>query len=128
MVQRTQPIFVLNNEWIKVTVEFDKRKQKKQTTIEPNPWKNNNKLSNQDQEIKLFGTHTILVHSIAMFLIVTLLMFLLTICVMNFLDYTPEYFKSIPITFSASNSSIIAENVAIPEEEDFTDVPGRPIK
>ena len=128
MVQRTQPIFVLNNEWIKVTVEFDNKKQKKQTAIEPNPWKNNDKLSNQDQEIKLFGTHTILVHSIAMFLIVSLLMFLLTICVMNFLNYTPEYFKSIPITFSASNPSIIAEDIAIPEEEDFTDVPGRPIK
>jgi hypothetical protein len=63
MVQRTQPIFVLNNEWIKVTVEFDNKKQKKQTAIEPNPWKNNDKLSNQDQEIKLFGTHTILVFS-----------------------------------------------------------------
>ena len=113
---------------MKVTVEFDNKKQKKQTAIEPNPWKNNDKLSNQDQEIKLFGTHTILVHSIAMFLIVTLLMFLLTICVMNFSNYTPEYFKSIPITFSASNPSIIAEDIAIPEEEDFTDVPGRPIK
>ena len=47
---------------------------------------------------------------------------------MNFLNYTPEYFKSIPITFSASNPSIIAEDIAIPEEEDFTDVPGRTIK
>ena len=127
MVQRTLPIFVLTNEWIKVTVAFDKA-EKKQTAIEPNPWKKIENLSNQDKEIKLFGSHTILVHSIAMFLIVSLLMFLVTICVMNFLNYTPEYFKSIPVALGESNPSIIAEDIAIPEEEDFTDVPGRPVK
>ena len=81
-------------------MEFDNRKEKKQKKIEPDPWKNIDIISNQDEEIKLFGTHTVLVHSIAMFLIVTLLMILLAICIMNFLNYTPEYFKSIPITFS----------------------------
>ena len=123
----TLPIFILTNEWIKITIAFDKA-EKKQNAIEPNPWKKLKHLSNQKEEVKLFGSHTILVHSIMMFLIVSLLMFLVTICVINFLNYTPGYFKSIPVTFGNSNPSIIAEDTAIPEEGDFTDVPERLVK
>jgi hypothetical protein len=127
MVQKTLPIFILTNEWIKITIAFDKA-EKKQNAIEPNPWKKIEHLSNQKEEVKLFGSHTILVHSIMMFLIVSLLLFLVTICVINFLNYTPGYFKSIPVTFGNSNPSIIAEDTAIPEEGDFTDVPERLVK
>ena len=44
-----------------------------------------------------------------------------------------EYYRrrtqwSIPVTFGNSNPSIIAEDTAIPEEGDFTDVPERLVK
>ena len=55
-------------------------------------------------------------------------MFLVTICVMNFLHYTPEYFKSIPVTLGDSSTSIIAEDIAIPEDRDFPGVPERLVK
>ena len=94
--------------------------------------KNIDIVSNQDKEIRLFGSHTILVHSIAMFFIVTILIMMLAICIMNFLHYTPAYFQNHPFRFRSSTPSInaddIADNVAFPEEGDFTNVGDRPVK
>ena len=127
LVKKTIPIFVMENDWIKVTVAFAKGKVQDQANKEPNPWKNDVMIPDQNVDIKIFGSHTVHVHSIAMFVIIILLIIMLAICVMNFLNYTPEYFKSFPITFSSSNPSIIADNDAIPEGEDFTNVQGRPV-
>ena len=89
---KIKPVFVLDTELLKATIRFEENQNKKQEHQEPNPWHQINTISNKD-DIKVFGNHTILVHSIAMFLILSLLLILLAICVMNFLHYTPKFLQ-----------------------------------
>ena len=90
---------------------------KEQEKNPSNPW---NKMditpSDEDDEVRLFGNHTILVHSIAMFFVVTLLALLLAICIMNYLDYMPEPFRSLLAKFGSSQQSVVADSVATPED------------
>ena len=89
---KIKPVFVLDTELLKATIRFEENQNKKQEHQEPNPWHQINTISNKD-DIKVFGNHTILVQSIAMFLILSLLLILLAICVMNFLHYTPKFLQ-----------------------------------
>ena len=57
-----------------------------------------------DHGIRIFGSHTILVHSIGLFFIFTTLLMLLTICLMNFFNCIPEHFKPALPTNESSNS------------------------
>jgi hypothetical protein len=41
---------------------------------------------------------------------------LFVICIMNYLDYVPEPFRSFPIKFGSSQQSVIADFVATPED------------
>ena len=65
-----------------------------------------------DHGIRIFGSHTILVHSIGLFFIFTTLLMLLTMCLMNFFNYIPEHFKPILTTNESSNS--LAEDALHP--------------
>ena len=116
-INKTSAVSVLESEWLKVTVKFDIKKSRKEQEKDPsNPW---NKMditpSNEDDEVRLFGNHTILVHSITMFLIMTLIMILLAICIMNYLDYVPEPFRSLPAKFASSQRSVVDDSVATPD-------------
>jgi hypothetical protein len=117
-INKTSAVAVLESEWLKVTVKFDSKKSKKeQQKDRSNPW---NRMDiapdNEDDEVRLFGNHTILVHSIVLFFVVTLLMILLAICIMNYLDYRPEPFRSLPAMFGSSQQSVVADSVATPED------------
>ena len=54
----TKPIFVLDSEWLKMTVLFDKNNKKQIAQLEPNPWLTME--SNKDEEkVRIFGSYTI---------------------------------------------------------------------
>jgi hypothetical protein len=115
-INKTSTVSVLDNEWLKVTVKFDK-KSKKEQDKDPNPWNRIGfEANSEDEEVKLFGSHTILVHSISMFLVVILLLILFAICIMNFLKHMPASFKSLPGKIGLSQPSVVAESIATPED------------
>ena len=114
----TTKITILNNDWIKVVTEFDNKKdiaKKEKNNEEPDPWNKVKILQVDDDDIRIFGSYTIFVHSLAMLFIVTILILLLTICVMNFFDYIPEQFKPVAPAIGSSNTSMNAESIAAPE-------------
>ena len=86
-------VTVLDNEWLKVMLQFNKHQQQ-QRDDDQDPWSQVRIIPNTE-DVKLFGSYTILIHSIGIFFIVTILLLLLTICIMNFLDYIPEQLRTI---------------------------------
>ena len=120
LVHQTKPIILLDSEWIKVEVAFDKGIRNKLSQEEPNPWHNIDIISNHEEEVRLFGSHTVLVHSIAMFIIISIVIIMLSICVTNCLLYTPIHSSSIHLDSIFCKEDIILKNNAIPEEEVFS--------
>ena len=116
-INKTKRITLLNNEWIKVAVEFDGRRKKKNQPLDIPSWADLNNITTyfMDEDVKLFGSYTILVHSITIFFIVTILSLLLTICIMNFCDYIPERFKTIPDIIESPQPPGDAESIASPD-------------
>ena len=107
-----------DSEWLKVTLKFDNNELKKEQERNPsNPWHRLDIAPNiEKEEVRLFGHHTVLVHSIAMFFVMTLILFMFAICVMNYLDYVPEPFRSFPSKFVSSQQSVVVDFVATPAE------------
>merc|ERR1712008_666525 len=64
--------------------------------------------SNYKDDIRIFGSHTILVQSILMFLILSFMFMLLSICVMNFLHYTPKFLQDRATSVKGSALSLHA--------------------
>jgi hypothetical protein len=110
----------LNNEWIKVAIKFDEEnpispQESEQPPVIPSWTDFDNITDLLDEDIKIFGSYTILIHSITMFFIITLLSLLMTICIMNFFDYIPERFKTLPIIVESPQPPVDAESMASPE-------------
>jgi len=124
LVHQTKPIFVFESDWLKVVVAFDNRKTNQLIQEEPNPWQNIDIISNHEEEVRLFGSHTVLVHSVAMFLVTIIIFIMLAICVLNCLHYTPTYFQQHAFPNRSDSISLqecgINIDTAIPEEEVFT--------
>ena len=127
---KAKPLFLLDNQLIKVLVAYDEKEQEGKDQ-EPNPWHQMDIDSNKD-DIRIFGNHTILVHSIMMFLILSFMIMLLSICVMNFLNYTPDFLKEQLPPIEDSASSLHAPNdpvvFALGDEMDFSSDADRPVK
>ena len=87
-------VTLVDNEWLKVILQFDIN-QKETEDEDQDPWAQVRVIPDQNEDVKLFGSYTILIHSIVLFLIATLLLSLLTICLMNFFDYIPEQLRAI---------------------------------
>ena len=92
-------------DWLKMAMKFDKTINRL-ITHKPHPLDHLLNLTNpiEDHGIRIFGSHTILIHSIGLFFIFTTLLMLLTICLMNFFNYIPEHFKPTLPTNDSSNS------------------------
>ena len=121
---KIKPVTVLDSELLKATIRFEENQNKIQYHQEANPWTQMD--SNVEKEdIRIFGNHTIFVHSISMFLILSLLLLLLAICVMNFLHYTPKFLQEHLLSFDGSTASFNDhpedQDTALNEEGDFTD-------
>ena len=100
-----------------MAVEFDGRKTMKDQPLDMPSWADLENITTHfmEEDVKIFGSYTILVHSITMFFIVTILSLLLTICIMNFFDYIPERFKTIPAISESPQPPVDAESIASPE-------------
>ena len=109
-----------------------KKKKKEKNNQEPNPWHHMEINSNNEDDIRIFGSHTILVHSILMFLILSFMLMLLSICVMNFLHYTPKFLQDHIVSVKGFASSLHAhpnqDDLALGEGVDFTNDTDRPVK
>jgi hypothetical protein len=119
-INKTKQITILNNEWIKVAIKFDEEnpispQESEQPPVIPSWTDFDNITDLLDEDIKIFGSYTILIHSITMFFIITLLSLLMTICIMNFFDYIPERFKTLPIIVESPQPPVDAESMASPE-------------
>ena len=109
------------------------KKRGKKITRSPSLGAHNMEISsNNEDDIRIFGRHTILVHSVLMFLILSFMLMLLSICVMNFLHYTPKFLQDHIMSIRGSASSLHAhpnqDNIALGEEVDFTNDTDRPVK
>ena len=80
-----------------MTVAFDRNNKKVVSQEEPNPWLTINSV--QDKEVRLFGSHTILVNSIFIFVVTIIIILMLGICLINCLHYPPPFLKDQPFSF-----------------------------
>ena len=87
-------VTLVDNEWLKVILQFDTN-QRQTEDDDQDPWSQVRIIPDEDEDVKLFGSYTIFIHSIALILIVTLLLSLLSICLINFFDYIPEQLRAI---------------------------------
>ena len=119
LVYKTKPIFVFDSEWVKVTVAIDQNNKKVTTHDEPNPWLTMN--PNQDNGVRLFGSHTILVNSIFIFIVTVIIILMLGICLVNYLHYPPQFLQGHPFSFRSNSFSLVNCDVvpdpALPEGE-----------
>ena len=126
---KATPLFLLDNQLIKVLVAFDNKEQEKKDQ-EPNPWQQMD-ITSDKEDIRIFGSHTILVHSILMFLILSFILMLLSICVMNYLHYTPKFLQeqAVPVEEDASSLHAQQDKVvfALGDEVVFSSDTERPV-
>ena len=122
LVYKTKPNFIFDTEWVKVTVAFDQNNKKVTTPDEPNPWMTIN--PNQDEGVCLFGSHTILVNSIFMFIVTIIIILMLGISLINCLYYPPTFLQDHPLSFRSKSFSLVncapEEDPALPEDEVLT--------
>jgi nitric oxide reductase large subunit len=88
-------------------------------------------ITSDKEDIRIFGSHTILVHSILMFLILSFILMLLSICVMNYLHYTPKFLQeqAVPVEDEASSLHAQQDKVvfALGDEVVFSSDTERPV-
>lgn len=97
LVYKTKPLFVMDSEWLKMTIAFDKTNKKHSSHNEPNPWLAME--SNNDEEVRIFGSYTILVNSIFMFILAIVVVFMLSLCIVNCVRYPPKFLQDHPFSF-----------------------------
>ena len=109
---------------------FDNKEQDKKDQ-EPNPWQHMD-ITSDKEDIRILGSHTILVHSILMVLILSFMLMLLSICVMNCLHYTPKFLQeqAVPVEEDASSLHAQQDRVvfALGDEVVFSSDTERPVK
>ena len=130
LVHQTKPIFVLNSEWVKVTVAFDQDNKKVMSPEAPNPWMTIN--PSPDTGVRLFGSHTVLVNSVFIFIVTVVVIFMLGICLVNCLHCPPKFLQGHPFSFRSSSFSLVKGNSnddpAQPEDEVLTIAQDTPIE
>ena len=79
---------------------------------------------NQDEGVRLFGSHTILINSIFMFIVTIIIILMLGICLINCLHYPPTFLQDHPFSFRSKSFSLVncapEEDPALPEDEVLT--------
>ena len=113
---KTSAVTIIDSEWLKVAVKFANSKYAKSRAEDPsNPWYQVTISSDDDQEVRIFGTHTILVNSIVMFFVCIIVLTLLAICVFNYLDYVPEFLRPPVTDCDSSHLSEDCNSIALPD-------------
>ena len=129
LVYKTKPIFVMDTEWLKMTVAFDNNNKKVLPQGDPNPWMTME--ADRKDEVRIFGSHTILVNSVFVGIVTIVIIFMLGICLMNCMNYPPKFLQDSPFPFRSKSFSIgnceAAKDFATPEDEVFIDDGERPV-
>jgi hypothetical protein len=130
-VYKTKPIFVLESEWLKMTVLFDKSKKKLVSQEEPNPWITMESNKN-DEEVRIFGSYTILVNSIFICIVTIIIVFMLGICLFNCMQYPPKFLQDYPFSSRSDSLPMVScdpeKDPAIPHEEILTNTRESPVE
>ena len=116
LAYQTKPIFVMDSEWLKMTVAFDTKKNRILNQENPNPWLSI--ISDKNEEVRIFGSYTILVNSIFICIVTIIIIFMLGICLVNCMHYPPKFLQNHQFPFSSK--SFPMENCA---EENFSAIP-----
>ena len=121
LAYKTKPIFVMDSEWLKMTVAFDTNNKKILNQDNPNPWLT--MISDKNEEVRIFGSYTILVNSIFICIVTIIVIFMLGLCLVNCMHYPPKFFQDHQFPFRSKSFSMVncAEDdvSAIPELGDF---------
>ena len=119
LAYQTKPIFVMDSEWLKMTVAFDTKKNKILNQENPDPWLSI--ISDKNEEVRIFGSYTILVNSIFICIVTIIIIFMLGICLVNCMHYPPKFLQDHQFPFRSKSFSMVncaEDNVsAIPEVE-----------
>ena len=105
LVYKPKPIFVFDTEWLKMTVAFDQNNKKVPPPSEPNPWMTTN--PDHNEGVRLFGSHTILINSVFMFIATIVIIFILGICLINCNYCPPTFLQNHPFSFRANSFSLV---------------------
>ena len=119
---KTKPIFVLDSEWLKMTVAFDNNKKKVRNQGDPNPWLT--MIADKKEEVRIFGSYTILVNSIFICIVTIIIIFMLGICLINCMHYPPKFLQNQQFPFRAKSFSMVHcaedQDSALPDNIDFS--------
>ena len=91
---------------------FLSTQQKVPPPSEPNPWVTTN--PDHTGGVRLFGSHTILVNSIFMFIATIVIILMLGICLVNCVHYPPTFLQEHPFSFRSNSFSLVD---CAPEED-----------
>lgn len=129
LVYKTKPIFVLDTEWLKMTIAFDNSKKKTLSQEDPNPWITME--ADRNDEVRIFGSHTILVNSVFVGIVTIIIVFILGICLINCMHYPPKFLQDNTFPFRSKSFSMgnceADKDFATPEDEVFIDDGERPV-
>ena len=96
---------------------------------DPNPWITME--ADRKDEVRIFGSHTILVNSVFVGIVTIVIIFILGICLMNCMHYPPKFLQDNPFPFRSKSFSIgnceADKDFATPEDEVFIDDGERPV-
>ena len=82
--------------------------------------------------MRIFGSYTILVNSVFIFIVTIIVIFMLGICLVNCLHCPPKFLQDHPFSFRSSSFSLVKGNSnddpAQPEDEVLTIAQDTPIE
>ena len=114
-----------------MTILFDKYNKKQNTQDEPNPWITMES-SKSDEEVRIFGSYTILVNSIFICIVTIIIVFMLGICLYNCMQYPPKFLQDHPFSFRSNSFSMVdcndEKDSAIPLDDVFTNNKDSPVE
>ena len=112
-----------------MTVAFDKPTKRVLNHEDPNPWMTME--ADRKDEVRIFGSYTILVNSIFIGIVTIVIIFMLGICLVNCMHYPPKFLQDYPFSFRSKSFSMVncevANDFATPEDEVFIDDGERPV-
>ena len=113
-----------------MTVAFDNSNKKVLPQGDPNPWMTME--VDRKDEVRIFGSYTILVNSIFICIVTIIIVFMLSICLYNFMQYPPKFLQDHPFPFQSRSFSMVNGeqelDPAIPHEEVLTNIKESPVE
>ena len=85
-----------------------------------------------DKEVRIFSSYTILVNSVFICIVTIVIVFMLGICLYNFMQFPPKFLQDHPFSCHSQSFSMVnsgpEQEPAIPHGEVFTDDKESPVE